>query len=234
MKRDREICGVHIGGCGQKLPTKKSATRDHIISQSFISFMPAERKVDFNRDWNIQPMCPKCNSEVRVGQMNNWPLFKCRCHYLQIGEDEGMYIHERTKARDRKHLMLAGAVGNGTIMRLFSSRLPGAGTMIGWSRDTKTRGGHLLVPMPAKSVPSFNWFELARIGEANGQRVLGGRNGERCTYLPNGTIIPGSSHWCTRWFPIDIGHHNLGHNPFKPADRKTDEYLQNLRSSGMA
>ena len=59
----------------RRLPAKKSATRDHIIPASFISFMPADRKRDFNDHWNIQPTCPKCNSEVRESQLSGWPSY---------------------------------------------------------------------------------------------------------------------------------------------------------------
>ena len=231
LKRDRGICGVHTGGCGRKLPTRKSATKDHIIPASFISFMPPKRKIEFNKDWNIQPMCPKCNNELRGGQIHAWPLFKCRCHYLQIGGDGGMYIHDRTRAREKKHLLVEKAVNeDGTTMLLYSSRLPGDGNRVGWSRP---EGGHILVPVPKKSAAAFNWFELARIGEAKGGVVKKGKNGERCVYLPNGRIAPRSEHWCARWFPIDIGHINLSeHNPFKQADQKSDEYLQKLRTTG--
>ena len=169
LKRDSGTCGVHIGGCGRALPTRKSATRDHIIPESFISFMPADRKRDFNEDWNIQPMCPKCNNEVRGGQMADWPLFKCQCHYLQIGKSGGMYIHERTGVKERKHLLEERGTGDGTSGLFLAARLPGTGNNVGFSKEQKMRGGHILVPVPKHSRGAL---QLVRAGQNwKGQRT---------------------------------------------------------------
>ena len=40
--------------------------------------------------------------------MNGWPVFQCRCHYLRIDKDGGMYIHERTARKEKRHLLLEG------------------------------------------------------------------------------------------------------------------------------
>lgn len=232
LKRDSGTCGVHIGGCGRALPTRKSATRDHIIPESFISFMPADRKRDFNEDWNIQPMCPKCNNEVRGGQMADWPLFKCQCHYLQIGKSGGMYIHERTGVKERKHLLEERGTGDGTSGLFLAARLPGTGNNVGFSKEQKMRGGHILVPVPNTVVAPFNWFELARIGKARGRLRHEGENGQACIFLPDGRIVRDSHHPCATFFYVDIGHHNLRFDPFRPGDRKSDEYLHRLRSAG--
>lgn len=234
LKRDDHVCGIHMSGCGRKLPTKKSATRDHIIPESFFSFMPLKARTEFNQDWNIQPMCPKCNNELRVGQVCDWPLFKCKCHYLQISEDGGMYIHERTEREERKHLFLEEAVGDGTKLQLFPSRLPGSGNSIGYSKIEKNRGGHILIPILEQSAPAFNWFELARIGEATGQLLHEGKNGEKCFLYPNGMIVPSSKHQCAQWFPVELGHHNLRYNPFRPGSQESEELLECFRSGSRA
>ena len=234
LARDHSVCGVHLGGCGRKLSTKSSASVDHMIPKSFIGFMPAIRSKDFYRDWNTQPMCRDCNNEDRGGQMDGWPVFRCVCHYLQIGGDEGMYIHERTGSGNRVHLLVERAVSDdGTVVMLYASRLPGSGNTVGWSRDLKIPGGHLLLPVPKNSVRAFNWFELARIGEARGRLAQVGKNGERCTFFPSGEIVPGSEHFCAQWFPVDIGHYNVSNfDPFSPMDEASSRRLEFVRSTG--
>ena len=234
MGRDGWICGVHLGGCGSLLHTKGSASVDHMIPKSFIWSIPALRRKDFYDDWNTQPMCKTCNSEDRGGQLDGWPIFKCGCHYLRIGSDEGMYIHERTGTGEKAHLLMERAVSeDGTVAVLYARKLPGAGNASGWSRDPRTHGGHLLVPVPKNSVRAFNWFELAKIGEARGGLVHTGKGGGRCTFLPSGEIVPGSEHFCAQRFPVDIGHYNLANfDPFSPMDEDSSRRLEFVRSTG--
>ena len=223
MRRDRRRCGIHVGGCGRELVTNRRATRDHMIPRSFISFLSADRSQDFDSDWNIQPMCPKCNNEVRESQLNDWPLFKCRCHFLQVGKDGGMYIHERTTGREKRHLLLEDVTSQDrSTFLFFSSRLPGSGNSVGYSTGGSSSGGHFLVPVLKKHVTCFNWFELARIGEARGSVLWERGNGERCVFLPDGRIASRSEHWCASRFPIKYGHRNLtSFDPFEPTGRRS-------------
>ena len=221
MKRDGRLCGSHLGGCGRQLASRIDATRDHMIPRSFIAFMPPDRKRDFNDDWNMQPACHKCNNERKGGQLSDWPSYRCRCHHLQIAEDGGMYIHEKTKSRERRHLLVeGGGGGDGTVLKFFAARLPkhpnepqpepAAGYRLG-------QGGHMLVPIPDHSVAAFNWFERARVGEANGRLQMTGDSGASCWFLPDGRIIPNSRHWCARSFPLQLGHLNASrYDPFTP------------------
>ena len=206
-----------MDGCGRRLPTRKSATRDHIIPAAFIALLPGERRRDFNNDWNIQPMCPGCNS-ARIGQVSAWPLFRCRCHHLQIGRDGGMYIHERTRGRQRRHLFVESAVGSGTTFLVGPRRLPGKGNQVGYSKNPRTRGGHLVIPVRRRLVPLFNWFELARIGRAEAGLPVRGVKGERLLFLPSGEVVSRSNHLCAKSFPVENGHRNLYYNPFQGPD----------------
>ena len=215
MARDGRICGVHMGGCGRFLQKSSDASVDHITPKSFVWRMPADKRVDFLKNWNVQPMCHRCNNESKGGQLNDWPLYKCRCHYLQIGDDRGMYIHERTEGRERKHLLVEQAVGDGTGFRLYAAKLAGSGNKIGWSRSPDNRGGHLLAPVPEEMVNAFNWFELVRVGEGEGAFSREGENGESCIFFTNGLIVPQSPHRCANLFPVTLGHLNLRFDPFK-------------------
>ena len=94
LKRDGK-CGLHIGGCETVL-TRNTANIDHMVSKSFIrARMTGTRRQDFMDDWNVQPMCPDCNT-ARGGLLDGWPLYKCRCHYLQIDGKGDLYVHETT------------------------------------------------------------------------------------------------------------------------------------------
>lgn len=223
MRRDNRLCGVHLGGCGRELTSRKEATRDHMVPQSFIAFMPPDRKREFNDDWNVQPACRKCNNELKGGQVSGWPVYRCRCHYLQLGDDGGMYIHERTRSRERRHLLTENVIGDDGAFQVFPARLPKhPNERNEWRGYSLGRGGHLLATITEKSIPAFNWFELVRIGEAKGPLSLVKDGGKACTFLPNGRIVPGSRHWCARVFPRAAGHLNVfGYDPFTPAD--TDE-----------
>lgn len=219
LKRDNQRCGLHMGGCGRYLSQRSMATVDHMIPQSFINFMPAVWRRDFRSNWNTQPMCHTCNNVLKGGQVNDWPLFECQCHFLQVAADGGMYVHERTGSRETKHLLLDGAVGDGTRVRLFSSRLPGDGNSVGYSRSPASRGGHLLVPVPENSVAVFNWFELARIGEARGAWATDSDDGKKCIFLPNGEIVSSSQISCAKRFRVEFGHRNLRFDPFAVPDK---------------
>ena len=84
LKRDKNKCGVHLGGCGSEIASRSEATVDHIFTQSF--FKDREKGVkpeDYNKDWNCQPMHLKCNNQ-RGGQIYGFPIFLCACHSLSI------------------------------------------------------------------------------------------------------------------------------------------------------
>ena len=84
LRRDGSLCGVHHGGCGQRINAKKEGSVDHIFPQAF--FRQREtgvKRAQFNENWNCQPMHKKCNN-VRKGQVWGFPVFLCTCHWLQV------------------------------------------------------------------------------------------------------------------------------------------------------
>ena len=87
------------------------ASRDHMIPQAFTAFLSPRKKAEFNADWNLQPIHKTCNERRRGQFAGNWPLFTCRCHYLQIA-DGHIYVHDRLQENDRRHLLLETAVSS--------------------------------------------------------------------------------------------------------------------------
>ena len=87
-----------------RLATPRSATWSTARSSSSSG---RARKADFNADWNCQPECPECNDQRR-GQLVDWPLYKCRCHYLHVsrkGNEATVEIHETTTGTKRVHVV---------------------------------------------------------------------------------------------------------------------------------
>ena len=87
------------------------ASRDHMIPQAFTAFLSPRKKAEFNADWNLQPIHKTCNERRRGQFAGNWPLFTCRCHYLQIA-DGHIYVHDRLQENDRRHLLFENAVSS--------------------------------------------------------------------------------------------------------------------------
>ena len=88
LRRDGSLCGVHHGGCGQRINSNKEGSVDHIFPQAFFRQREtAVKRAQFNEDWNCQPMHKKCNN-VRKGQVWGFPVFLCTCHWLQVEPNE--------------------------------------------------------------------------------------------------------------------------------------------------
>ena len=94
LKRDGGLCGPHIGGCGKKACSKSETDLDHIFSQAFFRDTKALDPREYDEPWNIQRMHKVCNNETKVGFLSGFPVFKCKCHWLQIRERVGKYALE--------------------------------------------------------------------------------------------------------------------------------------------
>ena len=102
LRRDDWRCGVHLGGCGERIRNYGEATVDHIFTKSFFKDRePGIEPADCNKVWNLQPMHCECNNR-RGGQIYGFPVFSCRCHWLEIvaGENGGhiVMLHYMTEA----------------------------------------------------------------------------------------------------------------------------------------
>ena len=204
-----------------------------MVHRSFFKFFGAARKADFNADWNCQPECPQCN-DGRRGQLVDWPLYKCRCHYLHVswkGNVATVEIHETTTESKRVHVIgdpktdpakrIPGRVvwsqpwGPAFGVSFRAARLPPDGKGKGFSLSLGA--GHRLSMIHFWQIPAFNWFERVRTGRENGAIRLTGRLGEDCIFMPDGSISPTErcSFPCARSFDVRLGHKNRDINPFR-------------------
>ena len=176
VKKRDGICGKHIEGCGLAFGGPKEFTLGHMVPQSLYRTFEQNRIVDFAKDWNVQPECESCNLS-RGGSINCWPLYRCSCHWLQIKRagptQRRLYIYESTDGPVKEHLLFQW---DSTLRpsddgmpwmfeldpTLVMGKMPPKGVNLGWSSTDSV--GHMLIPIPDRFVPSFNWFESARVG----------------------------------------------------------------------
>ena len=191
---------------------KADATVDHMIPQYYIAQMRGSgRRTDFRSDWNVQPMCPKCN-QARGGYMRGWPLFRCRCHALEIaGED--MFVWEAV-SRERqwtRHLLATCIVRKqyGQAAQISLIKMPPDGKHLGWHQSLD----HLPL-VPSSLAPSFGWFEGVRVGDATIPMVQEYLSG-RFTFFPDGTVLDETGA-CTNCFDPVRGHRNYMIHPRSP------------------
>ena len=235
MERDGGVCGAHIEGCDRQLHSADEPEVGHMVHRSYFKFFPSDRKADFNGDWNCQPECPECNDR-RGGQLVDWPLYKCRCHYLQISRTGGkatVVIHETTSGEERAHVLeepstdparqIPGCIvwthpwGQAFGTSIRAGKLPPDGSAKGFSRALGA--GHALSMVHFWQIPAFNWFERVRTGRESSGIRLKGRRGEACIFMPNGSVtrIGKSNFPCASSFDPLLGHRNRNFNPFQYA-----------------
>ena len=235
MRRDDGVCGVHIEGCGRPLLSRRDAEVGHMVHRSFFKSFGRARQADFNQDWNCQPECPACNDR-RGGQLVDWPLYECRCHFLQVSRNDDratVEIHETTTGSSRVHRIgefftdpakrIPGRVvwshpwGHAYASEIKVGKLPPDGKSKGFSQPLGA--GHKLSLIFFWQILAFNWFERARIDHETCGLRLTGPYGEDCTFMPDGSITP-SQHCpvpCAGSFDPLLGHRNRDINPFQYA-----------------
>ena len=108
LRRDKHICGLHMGGCGKPIRKGETYNVDHIIPKALFSKTAADRIAEFNEDWNCQPMHVECN-DSKAYQLRTWPRFDCKCHYLQV-YDSDLYICTKDDVSDGRHKLLNNIV----------------------------------------------------------------------------------------------------------------------------
>lgn len=90
LERDGYLCGIHSGGCRQKIDVDADDFDiDHIFPQTFIRDLPNVN--EFRKPWNYQPMHRVCHERKGRGQINDAVQFDCMCHHNLIRED-GRYV----------------------------------------------------------------------------------------------------------------------------------------------
>ncbi len=107
--RDKDMCGVHLGGCGELVSEKKERSLDHIIPEAwFRSASNGTTSPDYNDMWNRQLMHKTCDNAQKGGHVHGLPVFWCHCHYLEVfGKDLFVVIRDsETTDIPERHLML--------------------------------------------------------------------------------------------------------------------------------
>ena len=166
------------------------ANLDDMVPRSFIAArMKPTQRHEFMADWNVQPMCPACNT-ARGGLLEGWPVYKCRCHYLQIDAMNRLHVHESTSGGSEiRHLLDENAVinvGHGIVSFVaIAAKLPPDGSNLGWQKGV---AGHQLDFIRPPYVPLFNWFELVRIGRVEQSLAIADQQGTRYQFFPNGRL----------------------------------------------
>lgn len=183
LKRDGRLCGIHIGGCGQEIKNRTDATVDHIFTRSFFK----DREVGirpriYNRDWNCQPMHPKCNHQ-RGGQIYGFPLFSCSCHWLQIDRKPNrrhvLILHYKTEGEEialsvstEEHDFVGSQISTGKFSHLFGGmkHIDVAGIWSMGNLNPGKRGitgkgqlGHVFPRISLEEIQEFNRLEVQRI-----------------------------------------------------------------------
>ena len=162
LKRDKRLCGVHMGGCGRPIRIGEPTTRDHIVPTALYSKVAT--KPEFDQPWNWQPMHKACN-EAKGSAIHGWPRFDCDCHYLQIhGRD--LYVHTTEPLGKGRHKLLENIVsedGDRVDARVVVGEggVKDVGQVFGYWRG---KAGYLFPGIARSRVDMFNLTERAAVG----------------------------------------------------------------------
>lgn len=166
LRRDSRLCGVHLGGCGQRIEEGDGSNVDHIIPSAFFSKVSGNSRSLFEQDWNCQPMHLGCNT-TKGDDLAEWPRFRCDCHFLQV-EDGHLFVRTRGQAGSEKHLLLPNVVSpdrNKVDARVVVGPGKLGGRKVqGASAGMKAEFGYMLPGIAARNVDWFNLHEKARVG----------------------------------------------------------------------
>ena len=165
LKRDRRLCGVHLGGCGKPIAQGQKPSLDHIIPKALFSRLATGRRAEFGKDWNLQPMHISCNNISKGSQLEEWPRFSCKCHYLQIRKGN-MYVCTRGSIGKGRYKLADNVVAE-RDERVDALLVPGFikhpdGKRVAGYRKGKL--GYFLPRFRPSSVEFFNLTERGRVG----------------------------------------------------------------------
>ena len=190
LPRDKNLCGIHVGGCGKRIRNRTDATVDHIFTRSF--FKDREDRINpnhYNREWNCQPMHQECN-EGRGGQIYGFPLFTCSCHWLQIGQPSKGYVLNLHYGRrggsgvftvvTEEHEFVFNKISTGTFRDQLGG-IPEIETHGVWSMGRLKPGkkgitgkgqlGHAFPRISPDEVGLFNQLEIRRVEEGTAETI---------------------------------------------------------------
>ena len=166
LRCDKQRCGVHLGGCGQRIDPGQECTVDHMIPSAYFSKVAGGDRSLYNCDWNCQPMHVICNQKKGDG-LAGWPKFRCSCHYLQV-EDGHLFVRTRRPAGANKHIFLHNVV-SASKDKVDARMVVGPGALSGRkvrgaAIGMKEKVGYMLPGIAESRVEWFNLQEKARVG----------------------------------------------------------------------
>ena len=176
-----------MGGCGGQIQHRSQCEVDHIVPVVLYKALAPEPR-DFDNPWNYQPMHTECHrakedrlrgrelgeleATVTVGANtpDDWPRFKCQCHYLQI-VGSNLLVLTKGPIDNGSHLLYPGVVkdfGNedrqDAIVVIGQWTGPGGIPTAGYSNMGNSVRGFILPSFSPKRVTGFNIFEAQRVG----------------------------------------------------------------------
>ncbi|MDE2793174.1 MAG: hypothetical protein OXI81_22545 [Paracoccaceae bacterium] len=124
----------------------------------------------FDHYWNLQVMCPDCNSADKgaAGKFTGIPQFKCNCHHYYEDPNGSRYVYHWNREQWRKHLYYKDTIPAKT--NVPGKRSP-TNEIVVASREVKDRRGYvknqlgyLLVRTRFFDRMMINASEFARVG----------------------------------------------------------------------
>ena len=191
-QRDKNRCGIHVGGCGQ-LVQPGDGNQDHIIPQAFFRHLGPHLGVsDCHGSWNLQLMHKTCNANLG-GHVHGWPNYQCSCHYLQIVGDN-LCVVTRIPLPSGSRIFFRDYViqqpRDPRGVGLFFHPIGPAARLDGSRNREQVTGNkfiHYLIRINRLMVPEFNAKQESRADRAmwQGRQVPGGGEvNERGTMYP--------------------------------------------------
>ena len=215
-RRDGDVCGQHLDGCQQKIDDPEDVSFDHLISKSYLKHLPAKKRCGYhNAPWNLQVMHKQCNRDRR-GQLKEWPLFHCPCHYLHIDEEGQVFVNVRTESDVESHFLMDNVVHgpDGIEFRIVADKYtdPRGLVRVGFSDSEGScptfELGHCVRTIDPAYVKTFNWFERARVGLAQSGLLVAALTSKKYILNPNGNIQTKDLKLIGQ-FGADQGHRNI-------------------------
>ena len=191
-QRDKNRCGIHVGGCGQ-IVHPGDGNQDHIIPQAFFRHLgPNLGASDSHGSWNLQLMHKTCNANLG-GHLHGWPNYQCSCHYLQIVEGNLCVVTRIPLPTGRRILFKDYIIQHPTSLNgvgIFLHPIGPAARIDSSPRREQVTGNkffHYMLKINWSMVPEFNAKQQQRADRAmwQGRPVSGGDStSERGTMFP--------------------------------------------------
>ena len=237
-KRDEGKCGIHSGGCRERIvdPKSKDVAVDEIIPRSYLKIHLWIS--DPFGDWNSQIMHKKCNDK-KGGQFPQFPnYYQCKCHFWQIlpNGDLGTCYFDPSKKLLTWHLFAKDIISShekGWVKGVKRKEGSGGFRFPGIKSPQDKGLGHYRFAVSQSRAMFENLYELYRVRRLS--QVIFGPKGSDFNY--NSSLVQvkvpfgGNENWLME-IPFDwwIGFAEL----LESSPRRISEIAQRVRSESIA